>query len=331
LPEAFDVLVPFGWDERVATLYRSVPAGDHEPGRVVRVERGSCVVQCSTGSRLALGDPPPAVGDWVAVGTLDHEPAPVEAILDRWSVLSRQDPAREAEQILASNVDVVLIVAPADRLHLARVERELLIGWESGAIPVVVLTKADLVELPAEVRASAEQRLVGAQVILVSTRTGEGVGDVARVLQPNRSAALIGPSGAGKSSLANALLGEDALAIGDVRDQDQRGRHTTTTRQLVSVPTGGVLIDTPGLRSLALWRGDEGLAAAFSDVEELAQACRFGNCRHDREPGCAVQDAVGAGTLDRERFASYRKLLGEVVFAEQAHEERARRAKKLRR
>jgi ribosome biogenesis GTPase len=186
--------------------------------------------------------------------------------LSRWSVLSRQDPAREAEQVLAANLDVVLVIAPTDRLHLARVERELLIAWESGAAPIVVLTKADLLDPADDIRATAEERLVGAQVILTSTSTGDGIDDVARILRPNRTGALIGPSGAGKSSLANALLGADTLAIGDVRDSDRRGRHTTTTRQLVPVPGGGVLIDTPGLRSLPLWRGDEGLAAAFAAV-----------------------------------------------------------------
>lgn len=323
-------LVPYGWDQRVSTLYAAVPAGDHVPGRVVRVERGACLVQCPAGTRLAIADPPPAVGDWVALRVLDDRDALVEAVLERWSVLSRQDPARETEQVLAANLDLVLIVTPADRLHLTRVERELLVAWESGAVPVVVLTKADLFDDPEVVRAEALQRLVGADVILTSPRTGAGIDDVARVLQPNRSAALLGPSGAGKSSLANALLGEDALAIGDVRDNDRRGRHTTTTRQLVPVPSGGVLIDTPGLRSLPLWRGDHGLAAAFRDVEELAEACRFGDCQHDREPGCAVKEAVATGTLDRQRFSSYRKLQGEVAFAERAHDARARRAEEQR-
>jgi ribosome biogenesis GTPase len=330
VPEAFAALAPYGWDERVATLYASVPAGDHVPGRVVRVERGACSVQSPGGTRLARGELLPAVGDWVALRLVDHERAAVEAVLSRWSVLSRQDPAREAEQVLASNLDVVLVVAPSDRLHLARVERELLIAWESGAVPVVVLTKADLLEPTDDMRATAERRLVGAEVILTSTRTGEGIDEVARVLQPNRTGALIGPSGAGKSSLANALLGEDTLATGDVRDHDRRGRHTTTSRQLVPVPGGGVLIDTPGLRSLALWRGDDGLSAAFADVEELGLLCRFDDCHHDREPGCAVQAAVAAGTLDPDRFASYRKLLAEVAYAERSHDERARRAEQQR-
>lgn len=330
MPEAFDALTPYGWDDRAATRYASVPAGDHVPGRVVRVERGACLVQCAVGSRLAIADPPPAVGDWVAVRVLDDRDALIEVVLDRWSALSRQDPAREVEQVLAANLDLVLIVTPADRLHLTRVERELLVAWESGAVPVVVLTKADLVDDAAAVLASAEQRLVGADVILTSPKTGAGIDDVAGVLQPNRSAGLLGPSGAGKSSLANALLGDEALAVGDVRDHDRRGRHTTTTRQLVPVPSGGVLIDTPGLRSLPLWRGDHGLSAAFGDVEELALACRFGDCRHDREPGCAVQDAVSAGTLDAQRFRSYRKLQAEVAFAERAHDARARRAEQQR-
>lgn len=324
MPEASDALVPYGWDGHVEVLYRGIPEGNHEPGRVVRVERGACVVQCSAGSRPAAGHPPPAVGDWVAVGPTLSGPSAVEAILPRWSVLSRRDPDRDVEQVLASNVDVVLVVAPADRFHPARVERELLIAWESGADPVVVLTKADLVPGADQVRASAERRLVGARVILTSTVTGDGMGEVARVLQPNRSGALIGPSGAGKSSLANALLGEATLATAGVRASDRRGRHTTTSRHLVPVPTGGVLIDTPGLRSLPLWRGDDGLAAAFADVEELAQGCRFADCRHDREPGCAVQAASALGTLDASRLASYRKLSGEVDVAERDQETRRR-------
>lgn len=330
MPEAFDALVPYGWDERVAALYATVATGDHVPGRVVRVERGACLVQCAAGCRLAIADPPPAVGDWVAMRVLDDRDALVEIVLERWSMLSRQDPAREVEQVLAANLDLVLIVTPADRLQLARVERELLVAWESGAVPVVVLTKVDLVEDPEGVRASAEQRLVGSDVIVTSPRTGDGIDDVARVLRPNRTAGLLGPSGAGKSSLANALLGADVLATGDVRDHDRRGRHITTTRQLVPVPGGGVLIDTPGLRSLPLWRGDQGLSAAFGDVEELATSCRFGDCRHDREPGCAVHAAVAAGALDRQRFASFRKLQGEVAHAEAAHDVRARLAEKQR-
>lgn len=326
MTESFDGLVPFGWDERVATLYASVPAGDHVPGRVVRVERGACLVQGADGCRLAVAELLPAVGDWVAMRLIDSERALLETILSRWSVLSRQDPARDVEQVLAANLDVVLIVAPTDRLHLARVERELLMAWESGAAPVVVLTKADLLEASDDIRVTAEQRLVGAEIVLTSTATGDGIDDVARILRPNRTGALIGPSGAGKSSLANALLGTNTLAIGDVRDNDRRGRHTTTTRQLVPVPGGGVLIDTPGLRSLPLWRGDEGLAAAFADVEELARRCRFGDCQHDREPSCAVLAAVAGGSLDRQRFDSYRKLSGEVVSAEAAHDERARRS-----
>lgn len=293
-----------------------------EPGRVVRVERAPAeqgftsaaivrtaddeVLAASTGDRLAAGD-------WVAVRIVDEETRLVHAVLPRRSALRRQDPGSgQAEQLLATNVDLVLIVAPLDRLRVSRVERELLVAWESGARPVVVLSKADVTEDTAAAADVMARRTGGAEVVTTSARTGEGIDRISALLRPNLTAVLFGPSGAGKSSLANALLGGEVLATGEVRDADHRGRHTTTSRQLVPLPGGGVLIDTPGIRSIGVWGGEEGLSAAFADVEELAAACRFRDCRHEREPGCAVRDAVATGTLDAARLDSYRKLLGEV-------------------
>jgi len=316
------VLVAYGWDDRVAARFADVEGEGWVPGRAVRVERAPAkqgfvaaavvrteddeVLAMSTGELLA-------VGDWVAVRIVDHETTLIHAVLPRWSALTRQDPGAEnAEQVLAANVDTVLIVAPLDRLRIARIERELLVAWESGARPVVVLSKADVVDDADTIGADLERRLAGADVVITSARSGEGVGRVSELLRPNLTAVLFGPSGAGKSTLANALLGEDVLATGEVRAADHRGRHTTTSRQLVPLPAGGVLIDTPGIRSISVWGGEEGLSAAFADVEDLAVECRFRDCRHDQEPGCAVLAAVEAGELESERLESYKKLVGEV-------------------
>jgi ribosome biogenesis GTPase len=276
------------------------------PGRVVRVERSQSVVACTDGSDiLAVSQSTPAVGDWVVLreGAIAH-------ILPRWSALTRQDPDGNGLQTLASNIDIVLIAAPADRLNPTRVERELAVAWDSGARPIVVLTKVDLATPSAH--AELQDRLAGVDVIATSANTRRGIDSVTAALRPDRTAVLLGPSGAGKSSLVNAVLGDEVLAVGKVRDADQRGRHTTATRQLLAVPGGGVLIDTPGLRGLAL-AGDGGLQAAFPDIEDLASQCRFNDCRHEVEPNCAVIEALRDGRLDRSRLASFRKLHREVA------------------
>lgn len=316
-----DALGPLGWSERVAALFE--PSRAIIPGRISRVERSACVVATSRGSVLVSSSPatkPLAVGDWVGL-TPDGDPR-VTVVLPRWSELSREDPSGAHPQVLAANIDVVLVVAPGDRLHATRVERELVMAWNSGAVPVVVLTKADLA--PPEAFEDLSRRLVGADVILTSVVTGSGIDEVASMLRPDRTAVLLGPSGAGKSTLANALLGADVLAIGDVRDDDRRGRHTTTSRQLLPVPGGGVIIDTPGLRSLGLGADEGGVSAAFADIEELAAICRFGDCRHDGEPGCAVTDAATTGALDRARLTSFRKLQREAAFQQRRTDVRAR-------
>jgi ribosome biogenesis GTPase / thiamine phosphate phosphatase len=326
-------LLPYGWDDRVQALYRTAVADSDdalEPGRVVRVERGGCFVRTPDVEELAVADEQVAVGDWVVIRRPDPSTVLVDRVLPRWSSLRRQDPGRDVEQVLAADLDLVLVTAAADRLNLNRLERELVVAWESGAAPVVVVTKADLVDDPDELGDEARTRLNGCDVIVTSSSTGSGVDEVSAVLQPNRTAVLLGPSGAGKSTLANALLGEDLLATGAVRADDLRGRHTTTSRQLVPLPGGGVLIDTPGLRALPLWRGTDALGSAFADIEELAAGCRFNDCHHDREPGCAVVAAVESGALSEARLASYSKLQREVAFAERQHDRQAQLAEQRR-
>ena len=325
-------LVPFGWDDRVLALFEGARELDGgaadgagaEPGRVVRVERSACVVVFPDGDeRIVPTNAPPAVGDWVVVaGGLLRD------ILPRWSAVTRLDPSGEGDQVLAANVDLVLITAPADRLSAGRIERELTIAWDSGAQPLVVLTKADLVD--EDEVAALNERLVGVDLLRTSTKTGEGVDAVRAALQPHRTAVLFGPSGAGKSTLANALLGEERLATGEVREGDSRGRHTTTSRQMAVIPTGGVLIDTPGLRSLGLTGDGDGLERVFSEIEELAGQCRFSDCGHEVEPGCAIRAAIDSGDLDPARLASYRKLDRELAAVARKDDPEAQREQKAR-
>jgi ribosome biogenesis GTPase len=301
-------LTRFGWNPRVQAGLADLDAG-LLPGRVIRVERGGCLVALDDADHPARPAVAVAVGDWVGV-RLHDDTLIVEAVAARRSQLTRRDPEGRT-QVLAANVDLVLVTAPADRLSLARVERETAVAWEGGAEPVVLLTKADLAE--ADQVEQLRRRLPGVEVIETSVTTGAGADRVAALLRPDRTAVLLGPSGAGKSSLANLLLGTERLAIGDVRGGDHRGRHTTTSRHLLAVPGGGVLIDTPGLRSLALI-GEDGITAAFAEIEDLAAGCRFSDCRHEREPGCAVRAAVEDGLLDPDRLANYRKLLKESEY-----------------
>jgi ribosome biogenesis GTPase len=290
-----------------------------ELARVVRIERSRAVVFGADGTdQLASAASLPAVGDWVLV-----REAIVREVLPRWSALTRSDPDGGV-QVLAANVDLVIITAPGDRLSPARVERELALAWDSGGRPIVVLTKADLV--PPATLEDLQARLVGVDVIATSALSGVGINEVADALRPDHTAVMLGPSGAGKSTLANALLGGDYLATGAVREGDRRGRHTTTSRQLMGVPGGGVLIDTPGLRSLGLAADSAGIAHTFPDIDRLADMCRFSDCRHDSEPGCAVTDALGSGGLDPERYESFQKLQREVAAEARRTDPRIRKA-----
>jgi ribosome biogenesis GTPase / thiamine phosphate phosphatase len=310
--EVHPLLASFGWDARVAEGFDELALDEASvltAGRVARIERSSCLVAIGAGDVVVSAKTLPAVGDWIAIGELDDGGAEVVGVIERWSELARLDVDTGQAQVLAANVDLVLMTVPGDRPNLARVERESVLAWESGARPVAVVTKGD-VAAP-ELRGDLERRLHDVDVIVTSSVTGDGLDQVVALLAPSRTAVLIGPSGAGKSTLVNAILGEDRLATGAVRDADGRGRHTTTSRELVVVPSGGVLVDTPGLRSLGLI-GDEGIALAFAEIEELARDCRFADCAHDHEPGCAVLAAVAAGSLQPERLASYRMFLGEV-------------------
>ena len=306
---------------------------------MARVDRGSCLVATAGGlvraspyalaSRRAGLDVVPATGDWVALVDDPEEGVAIVGMVPRWSAISRKDPEERvtAEQVLAANVDVFAVVCALDRsLVQNRVERMLAVAWESGALPVVVLTKADLAADLADVVHEAQAVAgVGVSVHVTSAVSGAGIDELRSLLQPRRTLAVIGPSGAGKSSLVNGIVGRDVQSTGAVREADGRGRHTTTTRDLVPVPTGGVLLDTPGLRSLPLWDGTSGVASTFADVEDLAAGCRFRDCGHANEPGCAVLAATASGALAPRRLESYHKLHRELAALELRQDEHARR------
>ena len=332
-------LADWGWDVSFQARFAPFQPEGLVPGRVVTAHRHLYDVVTATGEHWAavsgrlrheaLGPQDfPAVGDWVAL-SLDpgSDRAVVHHVLPRRSRFSRSavGGGGATEQVVAANVDAVLLVTALNRdYNPRRIERYVAAGWESGAQPVVVLSKADLcAEAPervAEVRAIAP----GVPVHAVSSVLGEGLDALAPYLAPGRTVALLGSSGAGKSTLLNALAGREVMATGHVRDSDDRGRHTTTRRELVRLESGGLLIDTPGMRELGLWDATEGVSQAFGDVEALAADCRFNDCRHETELGCAVRAALETGALSPERLASYAKLQRELAFQRRRTDTRAR-------
>jgi len=283
LPVSPDALVRLGW---VDDLAAHVPPGA-APGRVLRADRGAVTVETADGTVRAQSARTPAatVGDWVAVQ--DGDPPLTVALLPRRSALSRHAAWRATvEQVLAANVDVVFLVASLEPPpNLRRLERALVVAWSSGAQPVIVLTKADRCPDVDAVLGAIDTVALGVDVVVTSAVTGQGLGDLRRWTSPGEDGtvptiALLGASGAGKSTLVNALLGEERMATSAEREGDGRGRHTTTHRELVPLPDGGLLLDTPGLREIQLWDAAEGMQEAFADVEELATQCRFSDCAH---------------------------------------------------
>ena len=325
-PPTAGSLGAYGWDERWARRFaewRAGPAGtqvdDPRPGRVVRHDGAGLVVATGDGppQRAMFGpavDPPPVVGDWVV---LDRVPNPV-ATLPRDALLRRRAAGGDGEQPLVANVDVVLIVCGLDRpVRLGRIQRTMTLANDAGAESIVVLTKADLVgpEVAAEAELTAAEVDATLRVVTLSARGGWGVDDLLDHIGA-RTVALIGESGAGKSTLVNALVDDHVATEGDVRDGDRKGRHTTTSRELHLLDSGGVLVDTPGIREVGVFADAEAVAETFPDLDELADRCRFRDCAHDSEPGCAVREAVEEGRLDPDRLERWRALRDEAEAAE---------------
>lgn len=315
-------LAALGADPATAAALDALPG---MPGRVVRAERGHVLHAGPAGTRrvTVARDLPfaPCVGDWASA-----DAARVLALLPRRSLLGRSEvDGTSRQQALAANVTHALLLVPLVReLRLTRLERLLTLVWSSQVQPVVVLTKADRHPNADDDARAATSAAPGADVVVVSARTGQGMPVLQAIAGDGATLALLGASGVGKSTLANALAGRDVMTTQEVRD-DGKGRHTTVHRQLITLPTGGVVIDTPGLRAVALWSGvDDGLEQTFADLEDLAADCRFADCAHDTEPGCAVLAAVDAGVLDERRIRSWRKLGRELQRQAPAQDARAR-------
>lgn len=315
-------LSAIGFNDRWAAL-----VGEHgdavEPGRVLRHDGVAVHVRTPSGERtvkLRRGIDPLTVGDWLAV-----EGESVVALLDRASLLRRRAAGGEDQQLLAANVDLVLLVCGLDRpLSAGRIQRGEALAWDAGAHPVLVLAKADLApDLDAVVRDVDEQH-PGLERLVTSAPTGLGVDELRERLAGHTSV-LLGESGAGKSSLVNAVLGSDAAVVGAVRGGDHKGRHTTTNRQLHELPGGGVVIDSPGIREVGLVGDEEAVGATFADIDELGEECHFADCGHAGEPGCAIALAIDAGEISPERLAAYLDLRKEAAAATRRADEHARR------
>jgi ribosome biogenesis GTPase len=318
-------LVGLGWRDDVAGTWARSGSPD-VVGRVTRLDRGWSTVARTRREADGVDEPlrvrnigaDVAVGDWVVVSD-DLER--VEEVLERHSAFTRRasfDGMRAVSHTLAANVDVVFIVhafgaPPSPR----RLERELVLAFDSGAEPAVVVTKADLVADPEPVRRALAEVALGVPVVVVSARSGQGLDQIAARATGNRTLAFLGASGVGKSTLVNALVGSDRQATSAVRDADQRGRHTTVAAELVALVGDGWLIDTPGVRALSLWLSGKGIERAFADVFDLMDHCRFRDCKHDREPGCAVRAAIADGSLDPQRLASLERLVAEEAALEE--------------
>jgi len=306
-----DSLEALGWSQFFADAFAPYELEGLIPARVAVQERGAVVLFTTAGTLHASGHA--VAGDWVAAESLPgEERAIVRAVLPRRSRFARKEPWLTEEQVVAANIDTVFLVTDCGRdFKPRRLERYLTAAWDSGADPVIVLTKSDRAGDVHETVAEAESIALGVPVHAVSSVTGAGLGELDPYLLLGRTVALLGSSGVGKSTLVNRLLGEELLATAEIR-ADGRGRHTTTHRELVRLPGGALLLDTPGMRELQLWADESALDETFADVSELARTCHFSDCAHGGEPGCAVRAALGDGSLPQIRWESYSKLQREL-------------------
>jgi len=335
-----DLIESYGWNAHFAAAIAALGTTELVPARVIEEQRGMYRIMMATGERrveivgrLRLSGTLPAVGDWVAVRpAAGDDGGSIQHVLERQTKISRKVAGKTSrEQVLAANLDTVFMVTSCNEdFSPRRIERYLTMIWESGARPVVLLNKSDLVDDSGSLSVEAQAVALGVAVHAVCAKSADGLGPLLPYLEVGRTIALIGSSGVGKSTIVNRLMGEDVQDVKEMRDDDAKGRHTTRSRQLFLLPTGALVLDTPGLRELALWITDSGLGQTFADIEQLAEGCRFQNCAHGSEPDCAVASAVEAGRLAADRLESYHKLRRELEYIERKADPEAQADEKRR-
>jgi len=335
-----DIIKKLGWDSFFQEHFRVFQKPDSIPARVISESKNSFQIYSHFGEMTATvsgkmhystGDekPYPVVGDWVVVTPLVNEnKAIIHDVLPRKNKFSRKAAGeRTEEQVISANIDTVFIVCGLDggrNLNLRRIERYLTLAWSSGVTPVIVLNKMDLCQDVNSYVHSVEDIAPGIAVHTVSARNTTGLGILKKYLTKDNTVAFLGSSGVGKSSIINSLLGAEKQEVREVREDDRMGRHTTTRRELIMLPHGGIVIDTPGMRELQMWAGEEDLQGAFQEIETLAKMCRFRDCGHNLESGCEVKAAIARGELDPARLESYHKLQKEVNYLALREEQGAR-------
>ncbi len=334
-------LQSYGYNDHFAGRFAELELPEHIiPARVTAVFKHVIRVVSADGEGLARPKTAafrdvdrterPAIGDFVAIESHPGDTSLIHAVLERTSSFVRDDPDPNAgQQIVAANFDYCFLVNSAnDDFNINRIERYLTVAWNSGAMPVIVLTKADLTEDLESYRSAIEAAGFGVPFYAVDSMSGTGLDELRSLLQPQQTIVLLGSSGVGKSSLVNALAGEERMRTGSIREDDARGKHTTTHRELHLLPSGVIVIDTPGMRGLGVGTASEGLEETFSDIEELGESCRFADCTHEDEPGCAVQEALQNGTLSQKHYINWQKLKREIAFNERKQNSHLQRQEK---
>ncbi len=334
-------LIDLGWDQDFADKLTKIEVEERfQIARVAVEYKGMYKLYTEAGEALAeitgrmrYNNQFPAVGDWVVIDLQDNDDrAIIHKILPRKSKFSRRAAGTDTkEQIVAANINTVFIVTSLNQdFNLRRLERYLTIAWDSGAKPVIVLSKADLCEKQEAKKTEVETVAFGVPIHIVSALTDEGLDELKKYLNRGKTAAFLGSSGVGKSTIINKLLGQEKMDVSQIRVSDGRGRHTTTHRELIVLENGGIVIDTPGMREIQLWDGSDGINESFEDIKKIAKDCKFNDCLHDSEPGCAVKIAIKEGKLSKARLESYRKLKRELLYLERKRKFGAEYANKLK-